>query len=80
MFSINYNANANKKQNLFNFSFEDIDGNLVNLEKSLKYGERISGHFVQGHVDTSCHVSKIHHVGKSWLINFTLLKRLLFLN
>tara|TARA_Y100000590_G_C15425494_1_gene903054 strand:+ start:207 stop:794 length:588 start_codon:yes stop_codon:yes gene_type:complete len=50
-------------------------GDLVNLEKSLKYGERISGHFVQGHVDTSCHVSKIHHVGKSWLINFTLLKK-----
>ena len=28
-------------------------GDLINLEKSLKYGNRISGHFVQGHVDTT---------------------------
>ena len=50
-------------------------GDLVNLEKSLKYGERISGHFVQGHVDTSCCVSKIYYVGKSRLINFILSKK-----
>ena len=50
-------------------------GDLVNLEKSLKYGERISGHFVQGHVDASCYVNKIRHVGKSWLIDFNLPKK-----
>ena len=47
-------------------------GDIINLEKSLKYGERISGHFVQGHVDTTCSISKIYFVGKSWLINFKL--------
>ena len=50
-------------------------GDIVNLEKSLRYGDHISGHFVQGHVDTTCSVEKIHFVGKSWLINFKLLKK-----
>ena len=44
-------------------------GDIINLEKSLKYGDRISGHFVQGHVDSTSTVKKIHFVGKSWLIN-----------
>ena len=47
-------------------------GDLVNLEKSLKYGDRISGHFVQGHVDTTSIIKKIDFVGKSWLIYFKL--------
>ena len=47
-------------------------GDIINLEKSLKYGERISGHLVQGHVDTTSSISKIYFVGKSWLINFKL--------
>ena len=28
-------------------------GDLFNIEKSLKYGDEIAGHFVQGHVDTT---------------------------
>ena len=47
-------------------------GDIINLEKSLRYGDRVSGHFVQGHVDTTCSVNKINFVGKSWLINFKL--------
>ena len=47
-------------------------GDVINLEKSLKYGHRISGHFVQGHVDTTSLVNKINYVGKSWVINFKL--------
>ena len=50
-------------------------GDLINLEKSLKYGDRISGHFVQGHVDTTSIVKKIALVGKAWFINFGLLKK-----
>lgn len=50
-------------------------GEIVNLEKSLKFGDRVSGHFVQGHVDTTCKVSQIFLVGKSWYINFTLNKK-----
>ena len=54
------------------FKFLKI-GNIINLEKPMKFGDRISGHFVQGHVDTTSIVTKISHVGKSWLINFKLL-------
>lgn len=51
-------------------------GDIINLEKSLKFGDRISGHFVQGHVDTTAIVKKITHVGKSWLIDFKIKKNL----
>ena len=50
-------------------------GDIINIEKSLKYGHRISGHFVQGHVDTTSIIKKISIVGKSWLINFKLPKK-----
>ena len=50
-------------------------GDIINLEKSLKYGERISGHFVQGHVDTISLINKINKVGKSWVIDFYLRKK-----
>ena len=60
--------------NRTNFKFLN-EGDLINLEKSLKYGNRISGHFVQGHVDTTSAIKTIDFVGKSWFINFKLLKR-----
>jgi len=60
--------------NRTNFKFLN-KGDLINLEKSLKYGNRISGHFVQGHVDTTSTIKTIDFVGKSWFINFKLLKR-----
>tara|TARA_Y100000590_G_C15503654_1_gene932631 strand:+ start:182 stop:766 length:585 start_codon:yes stop_codon:yes gene_type:complete len=50
-------------------------GDLINLERSLKYGQRISGHFVQGHVDTTAVIKRIFFVGKSWLINFKINKK-----
>ena len=31
-------------------------GQEINLEKSLSYGQKISGHFTQGHVDTTAKV------------------------
>ena len=50
-------------------------GDIINLEKSLKFGQRISGHFVQGHVDTICKIKNIKIIGKSWLITFILEKK-----
>lgn len=44
----------------------------VNLEKSLTYGQKISGHFIQGHVDTTGSVNKISFIDKTWLIRFKL--------
>jgi len=60
--------------NKTNFKFLK-KGDIINLEKSIKYGDRISGHFVQGHIDTTSSVKKIIFVGKSWLINFSLSKK-----
>ena len=31
-------------------------GNRVNLERALKVGDRLGGHFVQGHVDTTANL------------------------
>ena len=50
-------------------------GDIVNLEKSLKFGDRISGHFVQGHVDLSCKIKKMTSLGRSRLISFILHKK-----
>ena len=40
----------------------------------MRYGDRISGHFVQGHIDTTAKVKNIKIVGKSWLVTFILEK------
>ena len=50
-------------------------GDIINIEKSLKFGERISGHFIQGHVDTTSQIDKIVKMGKSWEIYFKLEKK-----
>ncbi len=50
-------------------------GDIINLEKPLKYGQHISGHFVQGHIDTTSTVKKIYFLGRSCLINFKLSKK-----
>ena len=76
----NYKGNLSKfyisKETLNRTNFKSSSkGVLINLEKSIKYGDRISGHFVQGHVDTTSIVQKIDFVGKSWFINFQLNKK-----
>tara|TARA_B100000886_G_scaffold214678_1_gene148845 strand:- start:1013 stop:1600 length:588 start_codon:yes stop_codon:yes gene_type:complete len=50
-----------------NFSRIKI-GDEVNLEKSLVYGQKISGHFIQGHVDTTAKVKKIILIDNSWIL------------
>ena len=64
------------KETLDKSSFKYLNkGSLVNIEKSMKFGDRISGHFVQGHVDTVCSIKKILVLGKSWFINFNMSKK-----
>ena len=48
--------------------------NIINLEKPMKYGDMISGHFVQGHVDTVGVIKKINVIDKSWNIEINLKK------
>jgi len=75
-----YKGNLSKfyisKETLNKTNFKSSNkGDLINLEKSLKYGDRISGHFAQGHVDTTSIIKKIDFVGKSWFVNFKLPKK-----
>ena len=43
---------------------------LINLELPLKYGQKISGHICQGHVDTVGKVRSIKKIDKSYLFDF----------
>ncbi|MBA1339643.1 MAG: riboflavin synthase [Pelagibacterales bacterium] len=43
-------------------------GEFVNLERSLKYGDEVSGHFLQGHIDTIGRIQKIKIIDKSWFV------------
>ena len=47
-------------------------GNIINMEKSLKYGDEISGHYTQGHVDTVGKILNIKIVDKTWLIKISI--------
>jgi riboflavin synthase len=40
------------------------EGSIVNLERALRIGDRLSGHFVQGHVDATAPVMAVMSVGK----------------
>ena len=64
-------SNETLKKTIFKNS---KNGDIINFEKSIKYGDRLSGHFVQGHVDTTSRVKKIKRSGKSWVVDFTLKK------
>ena len=70
-----------KKSCLFYLSKETIKrsnfkfikkGKKINLEKSLKHGQKISGHYVQGHVDNTARVKKIDIIDKTWIITLQL--------
>ena len=51
-------------------------GDIINLEKSMKYGDEFAGHFVQGHVDTTIKVLNINtNNSKSWTIFFNISKK-----
>ena len=45
-------------------------GDKINLELPLKYGQKISGHICQGHVDCTAKISFIKKVDKSYLLEF----------
>ena len=47
----------------------------INLELPLKYGQKISGHICQGHIDTVGKVSNIKSIDKSYLFEFEIVKK-----
>jgi len=46
-------------------------GSLINLERCTKIGDRLDGHIVQGHVDTTGTCVKIEDLDGSWKYHFT---------
>jgi riboflavin synthase len=59
------------KESLQRSNFNSVTINqIINLEKSLTYGQKISGNFTQGHVDTIAKIKKIIFLDKTWIIKF----------
>ena len=50
-------------------------GNEVNLELPLKFGDNISGHICQGHVDTVGKITKISKIDKSYIFEIKIKKK-----
>lgn len=45
-------------------------GDLVNLERCMKIGDRLDGHIVQGHVDTTAECFSVKEDNGSWMFRF----------
>tara|TARA_B100001121_G_scaffold284263_1_gene279094 strand:+ start:290 stop:877 length:588 start_codon:yes stop_codon:yes gene_type:complete len=61
------------KETINRSNFKNIKINQqINLEKSIVYGQKISGHFIQGHVDTTAIIKKINFIDKSWVVRLKL--------
>jgi len=67
LFSVNVTEETLQRSNMINWKKYV----KINLEKSLKVGEEISGHFVYGHVDTITKIIKIEQHNSSWIFQFS---------
>ena len=57
------------KETINRSNFSNVKkGQIINLEKSLKYGDEISGHYTQGHVDTIGKILNIKFIDKTWIV------------
>ena len=45
-------------------------GSIVNLERSMRLGDRLDGHIVQGHVDQTAECTEILEADGSWVFTF----------
>lgn len=45
-------------------------GDIVNLERAMKLGDRLDGHIVQGHVDQTAICTTIENANGSWVFSF----------
>tara|TARA_B100001057_G_C22687055_1_gene886154 strand:+ start:166 stop:759 length:594 start_codon:yes stop_codon:yes gene_type:complete len=67
-----YLSNETIKRSKFN-SLKIND--QINIELPLKYGQKISGHICQGHVDTVGKIRNIKKIDKSYLFDFEILSK-----
>ncbi len=64
------------KETLKRSNFKNIKvGKYINIEKPLYHGKKISGHYIQGHVDTTSSVKSIKIIDKSWNVRLGLEKK-----
>ena len=48
---------------------------IINLEKSIVYGQKISGHFTQGHVDTVAKIENLSIIDKTWILKLKIINK-----
>ena len=64
------------KETLKRSNFKNIKiGKRINIEKALLFGKKISGHYIQGHVDTTSVIKNIKIIDKSWVVKCSLNKK-----
>jgi riboflavin synthase len=66
VFSVDVSAESLRRTTLG----ERVAGDLVNVERSMRLGERLGGHLVTGHVDGTGRVSAVREEGESWIYTF----------
>jgi len=64
------------RETLDKSNFKNIKvGNNINIEKPMIFGQDVSGHFIQGHVDTTGEVVKLLNGKKTWILNIKIPKK-----
>tara|TARA_B100000963_G_scaffold329529_1_gene318909 strand:+ start:8706 stop:9293 length:588 start_codon:yes stop_codon:yes gene_type:complete len=59
------------KETLYRSNFKSLKINdFINLEKSIIFGQKISGNFTQGHVDTTALVYSVKIIDQTWVVKF----------
>ena len=62
IFSVNISEETRNRSNFF---YNNLN-QKINIEKSIKAGDEIAGHFVYGHVDCTTKILKINKLESSW--------------
>ena len=68
IFTVNIGEETQQRTNFSNNTFNELA--KINIEKSLKIGDEISGHFVYGHVDRTTNITIINKLDNSWEFYF----------
>ena len=63
-FKVNVGEETQHRTNFSHLIFNKLS--IINIEKSLKIGDEIAGHFVYGHVDRTTNITKIKKLDNSW--------------
>ena len=68
IFKVNVGEETQQRTNFSNKEFNKLA--KINIEKSLKIGDEISGHFVYGHIDRITNITNINKLDNSWEFYF----------